>query len=451
MTSQRILIRNGQLITMNSQRDIYQADIIIEGKRIASIIPKPQQSIDPADFDLVIDATGKIVMPGLIQAHIHLSQTLFRGQADDLELLDWLQQRIWPLEAAHDEESLYYSAMLGCAELFRGGTTCIMDMETVHHTDAAFQAILENGLRAVSGKVMMDCGEGVPDGLREKAIESIQESVRLLEKWHGRDEGRIRFAFQPRFAVSCSDDLLREVARLADYYGVMIHTHASENRREVGLIQRERGARNIVYLHELGLTGPNLLLAHCIWLDDSEIEILRQTGTSVVHCPSSNLKLASGLAPVPEYLEKGITVALGADGAPCANNLDMFQEMRLAALIHKVRYGPTAMPAAQVLEMATLSGARAMGLEEEIGSLEVGKRADLIIVNLNQVHSLPETDVDPVSRLVYSARASDVETTIIDGRVVMFNRELLTINEREVIENCNRIVGQEDRFVVPVK
>ena len=453
----KISILNGTIITMNPERAIFKGDLTIEGNQIKAINPRLEKTADllsrPAvpttaaesvsPEELVIDATGKMVLPGFVQTHVHLCQALFRGQADDMELLDWLQKRIWPLEAAHTPESIYYSAMLGCAELFRGGTTCILDMETVHHTEAALQAILENGMRAVSGKVMMDYGPQVPAGLREDSRDSIRESVTLLNKWHGRDAGRIRYAFQPRFAVSSTEHLLRDIAALAADYGVLIHTHAAENQQEVELILRERGERNLLYLHRLGLTGPNLLLAHCIWLDEAELDVLQQTGTRVVHCPSSNLKLASGIARVPEMLARGISVSLGADGAPCNDNLDMFMEMRLAALIHKIRCGPTALPAAQVLEMATLGGAKALGLDAEIGSLEVGKRADLILVDLNGVHSQPEQGVDPVSRLVYSARATDVETTIIDGKVVMLNRRLLTINESVVVERCNQLLSQQ--------
>lgn len=463
----RILIKNGTLVTMNQERAVFEGDLFIEGKRIAALSPSfksnpeagypgfaTEPSSTPSEFrnvdkiiqqppdayDYIIDAAGKVILPGLVQGHVHLCQTLFRGLADDLELLDWLRLRIWPMEAAHDPESLYYAALLGCAELLRGGTTCIMDMETVHHTEAAIEALVTSGIRAVTGKVMMDRGLGVPEGLMENAADSVQETIRLLQKWHGYDEGRIRYAFQPRFAVSCSDELLRQVAKLAREYGVMIHTHASESQGELELVQRQTGMRNIVYLNEVGLTGPDVLLAHCIWLDDMEIGILQDTGTRVVHCPSSNLKLGSGIAPVPELLDRGITVALGADGAPCGNNLDGFMEMRLAALIHKVRYGPTVMPAPLVLEMATRQGARALSQEDEIGSLEPGKRADLIILNLNQAHCYPASGIDIASRLVYAAKTSDVETTIVDGQVVMLERKLLTINEAEARERCDRIV-----------
>ena len=390
------------------------------------------------DVDMVIDAAGKVVLPGFVQAHVHLCQTLFRGQADDLELLDWLKKRIWPLEGAHDEESVYWSAMLGIAELIRGGTTSIIDMETVHHTESAFWAIDSSGIRAASGKVMMDYGPDVPATLMESTEDSLRESEALLERWHMHDDGRIRYAFAPRFVVSCSARLLARVRDMARAAGVLVHTHASENRGEIELVQQDRGMRNVVCLHELGLIGPNLVLAHCIWLDDEEMAILRDSGTKVVHCPSSNLKLASGIAKVPEMLEMGVFVSMGADGAPCNNNLDMFQEMRHAALIQKVRLGPTALPAPTVLEMATIGGARAMGLEEEIGSIEPGKRADIVILDLDAPHAVPAEGVDVVSRVVYEATASDVETTIVDGRVLMYRRKLLAFDENEVIREATR-------------
>ncbi|MGE5416113.1 MAG: 5'-deoxyadenosine deaminase [Acidobacteriota bacterium] len=440
----KILVKNGTIVTMNSQREVFQGDIFIDGPIIQDIKPSGSNQEFSPDFDQVIDAAGKVVIPGLIQGHVHLAQTLFRGMADDLPLLEWLQKRIWPLEAMHNDESMYYSAMLGCAELFRGGTTCIMDMETVHHADAAFQAMLDNGIRAVSGKIMMDCGEGLPAGLQEDPEDSLRESVELLEKWHGRDDGRIRYAFEPRFAVSCTEHLLKETAQLAVKHKVMIHTHASETQTEVDIINHRYGVRNVEHLNNLGLTGPHVLMAHCIWLNDHEMNIISETSTNVVHCPSANLKLASGIALIPEMINRGINVCLGADGPPCNNNLDMLIEMRLAALIHKPRCGPTSMPAQQVLEMATLHGACALGLDKEIGSLETGKRADLAILDLNGPHCQPTDGNNIVSRIVYSAKSSDVESTMIDGRFVMLARKLLTIDEGDVIKRCNGLA--RDRF-----
>ncbi len=421
----RRVIKGGTIVTVNPTFDILTADLLIDDDRIAAI-----GDLTGAEADETIDATGRAVIPGLIQTHIHLCQTLFRGQADDLELLDWLGQRILPLEAAHDEESVYYSAMLGIGELIRGGTTAIVDMETVHHTDSAFHALAESGLRAISGKVMIDSGPAVPERLMEQTEGSLAESVRLLERWHGKENGRIRYGFCPRFVVTCSDPLLREVAALAARHGVHVHTHASENRGEIAYVEADRGMRNVVYLQHVGLTHDRVVLAHCVHLDDREIGILAHDHVHVAHCPSSNLKLASGIAPIPELLRRGVNVSLGADGAACNNNLDGFMEMRLAALIQKPAHGPRAMPARQVLEMATIAGARAMGQADQIGSLEVGKKADLAVVDLAGLHTWPESDV--VSRLVYGARSSDVVLTMVDGRVLMRDGLLLTMDADRV-------------------
>ncbi|MGG1519174.1 5'-deoxyadenosine deaminase [Paenibacillus oryzisoli] len=431
-----ILIKNAEIITMNPGGDIFTGDLRIEGDRITAM--GSELIATPGEY--VIDAAHRTVIPGFIQTHIHLCQTLFRGKGDDLELMDWLKQRIWPLEASHDEESLYYSAMLGIGELIQSGTTTIVDMETVHHTDYAFQAIAESGIRALSGKVMMDKGDEVPFPLQEKTSESLQQSVDLLEKWHGHDGGRIQYAFSPRFVISCTEELLREVQQLSQRYNVKVHTHASENRGEIEIVQAETGMRNIVYLDHLGLANERLILAHCIWLDEEEKRIIHERGVHVSHCPGSNLKLASGIAETPDLLGKGISVSLGADGAPCNNNLDMFNEMRLAALIQKPAHGPTTMNAHAVFRMATIGGARAVGMEHEIGSLEVGKKADLAILDLNNFHVYPSFDVDPISRIVYSATRADVETTIIGGRIVMENRIMKTIDKAIVLPEANRAI-----------
>jgi 5-methylthioadenosine/S-adenosylhomocysteine deaminase len=361
---------------------------------------------------------------------------LFRGAADDLSLIDWLKERIWPMEAAHNPASIRSSAQLGIAELIKGGTTCALTMETVRHTEEVLRVVEESGFRATVGKCMMDKGDDLPPELHEETRASIKESIALIDAWHGKADGRIRCCFAPRFAVSCTRELLAEVAKLASEKGVTIHTHASENKSECEMVEQETGLRNVAYLDSLGITGSHVLLAHCVHLDDQEIETLARTRTNVAHCPSSNLKLGSGIAPVADMLERGISISLGADGAPCNNRLDMFTEMRTAALLQKAIHGPEVLAAGRVLRMATIDGARALDLESEIGSLEVGKRADLILVNLNRLHSGPEADV--VSSLVYSALPSDVKTTIIDGRIVMRDRELLTLDERAAINDANR-------------
>jgi 5-methylthioadenosine/S-adenosylhomocysteine deaminase len=424
-----ILIKNSTLVTMDARDSMVQGDILVADGRIAEIGGTGHTA------DTIIDATDCAVIPGFIQTHIHLCQTLFRGAADDLALIDWLKQRVWPMEASHSVESIAASARLGIAELIKGGTTCALTMETVNHTAEVFKVVEGTGFRATVGKCMMDKGDEVPAALQEQTENSIDESIALLEAWHGKADGRIRYCFAPRFAISCTRELLQKVAGLARARGVMVHTHASENRTECELVQEESGLRNIAYLDSVGLTGRHVALAHCVHLSVDEIETLKSSGTNVVHCPSSNLKLGSGIAPVAKLLEEGISVSLGADGAACNNRLDMFTEMRTAALLQKVLHGPEVLPARRVLRMATIDGARALGLDADVGSLERGKKADLAVVRLGRLHTTPATDV--VSALVYSSEVEDVETVIIDGRLVMRERKLLTIDEPETIATAN--------------
>jgi len=296
--------------------------------------------------------------------------------------------------------------------------------------------VLESGFRATVGKCMMDKGDEVPSGLRERTENSIRDSIALLEEWHNADNGRIRYCFAPRFAVSCTLELLERVGRLARERGVMIHTHASENRTECEMVESETGMRNVAYLNHVGLTGRDVVLAHCVHLADDEIEVLRQTQTNVAHCPSSNLKLGSGIAPIAKLLANEILVSLGADGAPCNNRLDMFTEMRTAALLQKAMHGPEVLPARRVLRMATIDGARTLGLQDDIGTIEVGKKADLSLIRLDHLHTSPHSE-DVVSSIVYSAQASDVQVVVVDGRLLMNNRELLTLDERSIIEQAN--------------
>ncbi|HEX8070839.1 MAG TPA: 5'-deoxyadenosine deaminase [Pyrinomonadaceae bacterium] len=420
-----ILIKGGTLVTVDDADRVFAGDLLVRGARIAAV------GAVSAPADRVIDARGCAVLPGFVQTHIHLCQTLFRGAADDLQLIDWLKQRVWPLEAAHDAASVRASARLGVAELIKGGTTCALTMETVSHTVEALRVVEESGFRATVGKCMMDAGEGVPAALHEETEDSIRDSLALLADWHGRADGRVRCCFAPRFAVSCTRALLERVAQLARERGVLVHTHASENRTECELVERATGLRNIAYLDSVGLAAPHVALAHCVHLDDAELDILARTGTHVLHCPSSNLKLASGLAPVAEMLARGVSVSLGADGAPCNNRLDMFTELRTAALLQKVRRGADALPARRALRLATADGARALGLHTEIGSLEVGKRADVTVLDLERLHLTPRPDV--VSSIVYAAEAADVRDVLIDGQLVLRDRELLTLSEREVL------------------
>jgi 5-methylthioadenosine/S-adenosylhomocysteine deaminase len=424
-----ILIKGGTLLTMDEEDSIVSGDLFIRDGRIESI------GSTPTTAEIVLDATGCVVLPGFVQTHLHLCQTIFRGAADDLPLLEWLKQRVWPLEAAHTASSIRASARLAIAELIKSGTTCALTMETVNHTEAVFKVIAETGFRATVGKCMMDKGDDVPGPLHEETEASICESLELLSAWHGQGNGRIRYCFAPRFALSCSRELLQRVAELAKENGVMIHTHASENKNECTLVESETGQRNVAYLDSLGVSGAHVVLAHCVHLDEQEVETLARTRTRVAHCPSSNLKLGSGVAEVTKLLQRGVSVSLGADGAACNNRLDMFTEMRSMALLQKAMLGPEALQANQALRIATIEGAKALGLESEIGSLETGKQADVILLNLDTLHSSPYSD--PISAVVYSAQSSDVKSVIINGELVMKDRELLTLDEESVLREAN--------------
>ncbi|MEK6278874.1 MAG: 5'-deoxyadenosine deaminase [Acidobacteriota bacterium] len=426
-----ILIKNGTLITMDEHDSIVEGDLFIRDGRIAGIADEGAKS------DIVIDAAGCAVLPGFVQTHIHLCQTLFRGAADDLPLLDWLKKRVWPMEAAHTPDSIRASANLGVAELIKGGTTCALTMETVNHTEEVFKVVDETGFRAIVGKCMMDKGDDVPGALHEETEASIAESLRLLQDWDGKAGGRIRYCFAPRFALSCTKELLARVGTLARDHGIMIHTHASENKNECAIVENETGLRNVTYLDSLGISGPHVVLAHCVHLEASEFETLLNTQTNVAHCPSSNLKLGSGIAEISTMLARGISVSLGADGAACNNRLDMFTEMRSMALLQKALHGPEVVPAKDALRIATVGGAKALGLHQEIGSLEAGKRGDVIVVNLNSLQSTPHAR-DFVSALVYSGQTSDVQSVVIDGKVVMKDHKLLTIDEQAVIADAAR-------------
>lgn len=428
-----VIFRGGTILTIDPEHRVLTGDVASRDGALVQL----GGTYTPQTHDYqIVDATGCIVMPGLVQAHVHTCQTLARGRADDLELLDWLRTVIWPYEARLDEDAASASAELACAELLLGGTTAILDMGTVHHTDAIFAAAERSGIRATIGKAMMDAPDPqIPPGLRESTSASLDESARLITRWHGAAGDRLRYAYAPRFVLSCTDELLREVGTEARARGVRIHTHASENRGEIALVRARFGTDNIFALDELGLLGDHICIAHCVHLSEPEKRLLAERGAHVCHCPSSNLKLASGVCPVPELIAAGVAVALGADGAPCNNNLDGFLELRLAALLHKPRTGPRTLPAPEVVRLATIAGARALGLGHRVGSLELGKRADVIAVDLSALHSVPTGS--PWSAIAYAAKACDVRHVAVDGTLVVRDRTLLTLELPKVREHAN--------------
>ena len=396
---------------MNDALDVVEGPVVVRDGVITQV-----GGVAPEGL-AAIDVSGCVLLPGFVQTHVHLCQTLFRGAADDLALLAWLRQRVWPMEAAHDDASLRVSTRLAVHELLRTGTTAVLTMETVHGTDVVLDTLAASGLRATVGKCLMDSDDAAPARLKQAVAPAIDESLALHKAFDGAADGRIRVALAPRFAVSCSRALLEATADVSEAHALLVHTHASEQRDEIDVVRRLAGMGNLAYLADTGLATSRLCAAHCVWVDEDEQALIAERDVKVMHCPGSNLKLGSGLAPVVEMRRRGITVSLGADGAACNNRLDMFDEMRLAATLQAVRLGPGALPAREVVWMATRSGARTLGLDHAIGQVAAGFRADLIAVDISGPMVAPSGD--PYSALVYACRGTDVRLTMVDGDILV--------------------------------
>lgn len=427
-----MLLAGGVVLGCDAQFRVDAADVLVGADgRIAAVGPDLRAAAtaqaaagapalrETLDAARTLPCGGAAVLPGFVQTHVHVCQTLLRNRADDLSLLEWLRRRVWPYEAALEAEDLAAAAQLACVELLLGGTTGILDMGTVRHHDAVFEALAASGIRAASGKCMMDRGEGVPGGLLESTEASLRESADLFDRWDGREGGRLRYAFAPRFALSCTAGLMEAVADEAARRRAILHTHAAENPAECELVRRDSGGRdNVDWLADLGVQGPRAVLAHCIHLTDREVRRMAESGTRASHCPSSNLKLGSGVARVPETAAAGVHWSLGADGAACNNRLDAFGELRLAALLARAKHGPAAFGAWDVLRMGTLDGARALRAEAEIGTLEPGKRADVIVLE----ESALAPGGDAATRILYGGGSRAVRDVIVDGQVLVRDR-----------------------------
>lgn len=407
----------GTVVT-DSSTVIHDGAVVVNGSTIEAVgdcdeLEAQYPEHERVDYD--------ILMPGLVGAHVHSVQSLGRGLSDDQELLDWLFDYVLPMEANLTDEQMRLAAELGYLEFIETGTTTTIDHLSVSHADQAIEVAGEMGMRARLGKVMMD--QRSPEGLLEETEEALAETERLIETYHNSYDGRIQYAVTPRFAVSCTEECLRGSRELADKYdGVRIHTHASENQDEIKTVEEDTGMRNIHWLDEVGLTGEDVILAHGVWTDETERDIIEETGTNVTHCPSSNMKLASGVAPVVNYLDRGINVALGNDGPPCNNVLDAFSEMTRASMLQKVdSLDSTVTPIETILEMATINGAEAAGFDQ-VGKLEEGWKADIIGLTTDVTRAAPLHDV--LSHLVFSARGDDVEFTMVDGNVLMRDGEV---------------------------
>lgn len=427
---QVILLRGGTVLAMDRDDFAGPADVLVEDGRVVGVRP----GLAALPGCEVVDVSGCLVLPGFVQTHVHLCQTLWRNLADDLGLMEWLSRVTWPLEAAHTPETIRAAARLGAAELLLSGTTAVADMGTVRHTDVVIETATDMGLRGVFAKVLMDAHDG-PDALRQDPDVAVTEALDLAARYDrsdARDQDLIRVALAPRFAVSSSLRLLELVAAAARDRGLLVHTHCAETEDEVRRTVDRFGVRPVDLYGTLGLLGPRLLLAHCVRVTPDEVRRIAEAGAVVLHCPSANLKLGSGIAPVHAMLQAGARVTLGADGAPCNNNLSMFREMRLASLLQKGLHGPEVLPARQVLRMATIEGARALGLDHAIGSIEVGKRADLVVLDPRDPACVPQAD--PWGAVVYSMGSRHVRHVLAGGEFRVRDGRLAGVDVVEVVE-----------------
>jgi 5-methylthioadenosine/S-adenosylhomocysteine deaminase len=422
-----ILIKNGYIITMDSDDTCLEnGAIAIKNDTITWIGPEK----DIPDSNEIIDARQGIIMPGLINTHTHASMTLFRGLADDLPLMTWLHEHIFPAEANLNYDLVYLGSMLACAEMIMSGTTTFCDMYIFE--DAVAEAANKMGMRALVGEGLFDFPS--PNyGPLDKGYEYTEY---LIKKW--KDHPLVNIAVEPHSPYLCGPDILKQARTIANDHKVPVSIHLSETKSEVAQIKEKYNKSPVAHLSDMGLLGPDLIAAHCVMVSNNDLSLLRKNNVKVAHNPASNMKLASGIAPVPEMLKKNICVSLGTDGCASNNNLDMFQEMDIAAKIHKVNnFDPTVLDALTVLKMATINGANTLGLSSVTGSLEKGKKADIIIIDTNKPHLIPM--YNPISHLVYSVSGSDVVTSIINGKILMKDRELLSVDLNQLLKDVQNI------------
>jgi 5-methylthioadenosine/S-adenosylhomocysteine deaminase len=423
MNTADILIHNGTILTMDGQNNIIYNGMIVISDSTISYVGKNRKDSITAKKDL--DAQGGLILPGLINSHTHAAMSLFRGLADDLPLMEWLQNYIFPVESKMDADFVRVGTFLACAEMILSGTTTFCDMYLFEEEVA--RAAKEAGMRAVVGEVIYDFPS--PNyGALEKGFIYTEA---LIERWE--KDPLINIAVEPHSLFTCGEELLRKANDLALTKGVPLILHLAETKEEVHEIEKKYRKRPVQHLKDLGLLGSHLIVDHCVHINKPEIELLAENNVSIVHNPESNMKLASGIAPIPDMIVKGITVGLGTDGCASNNNLDLFGEMDMAAKLHKVhKLDPTVMNAQTLVHMATIDGAKVLGLEKITGSLEVGKRADLIVIDTHKPHLVPM--YNPYSHLVYAVSGNDVKHSIIDGKIVMEERRLLTLDLEDIIE-----------------
>ena len=427
------LIIPKQVVTADKNGSILRnVAVEIEGDKIISVRRFNDSEIESFGGEILKNENLTLI-PGFIQTHIHLCQTLFRGLADELDLLDWLQKRIFLYENALDENSLRISVKLGLNELMRGGTTTLLDMGTLRYQEIIFDELINSGIRAFAGKCLIDVND-LYEPFSSSTDEEIKTSRKLAEQFHNVEDGRIKYAFAPRFVLTCSEKLLKETREMMnDFPGSLFHSHASENERELAEVRKRYNKENIEYFHSINVIDDRSVLAHCIHVNENEINILKDKKVRVAHCPSSNLKLGSGIADIPKYMKKGISVSLGADGAPCNNSLSAFMEMRLAALIQKPIYGASVMDAETVFRLATIEGAKALHIDDETGSIEEGKKADLVLIDLDNPYKIYSGEEENVySNIVYSSSKEDIIYVMVNGEWVVKDGVSAIYDEYEI-------------------
>ena len=424
-----ILIKNALILNPNNFENKKQS-LLIKDDLIAEI----SDEIDDSNADKIIDAEGKILLPGLINTHTHLSMTLFRRLADDLSLDSWLNDHIWPMEANLNGDYCYIGALLGAVELIKSGTTTFSDM--YFYMEDVARAVDDAGIRAGLSYGMIDFGDA------ERREAEIKENMALYDACNGMADGRIKVFFGPHSPYTASEELLVKVRELADEHNIGIHIHVSETQKEINDSLDERGIRPFEYLEKIGFLGPDVVAAHCVWLSDEEIEIIKKHGVKVSHNPCSNMKLASGVAPVSKLIENDICVSIGTDGASSNNNLDLIEELKTASLLQKVStLDPKVLTSDEAIEMATIKGAEALGLDDEIGSIEVGKKADIILIDTNSANMVPDSS-SLSSNVIYSANGSNVDTTICNGKILMENKKLTTLDEDEIYAKAKQAIKE---------
>ena len=429
MSYNTILIKNAFILNPDTFEEKRQS-VLIENDIISEI----SDEIDESDVDKIIDADGKILLPGFINTHTHLSMTLFRGLADDLSLDSWLNDHIWPMEANLNGDYCYIGALLGAVELIKSGTTTFSDM--YFYMEDVARAVDEAGIRAVLSYGMIDFGDG------EKREAEIKENLSLFENCNGMADGRIKVFFGPHSPYTASEELLIKVRELADEYKMGIHIHVSETQKEINDILEEKGLRPFEYLDKIGFLGPDVVAAHSVWLSDNEIEIIKKNNVKVSHNPCSNMKLASGIAPVSKLIENGVCVSIGTDGASSNNNLDLIEELKTASLLQKVStLDPKVLTSDEAIAMGTIKGAEALGIDDEVGSIEVGKKADIILIDTNSANMVPDSS-NLSSNIIYSANGSNVDTTICNGKILMENKKLVVLDEQEIYEKAKNAIKE---------